>query len=170
MIKRIVYNKTNGFGYRPCANGLSQGKNDLATLFETFDLHHDWMQVDKGPDEVIIWNTWDREDYPTEDHIPKLIMTRKSYNDIVEVWNLNIDNPKKYLVLMQNEDGLIMLEAKNELSEQDLQAIEEDVQAGQEWEENWKKRYDDHWVKKTWRNLKYKLGRLWLGFRQWLQV
>lgn len=169
MDKKIIIQK-NEYGYFPVAAGVASGKKNIGLLYESFNLQHDWIVIEKGTDEVIIWDSWGREDYPTEDHIPKLIMTRKSYDNVIAVWNLNVDNPKKYLVLTQQEDGLITLEAKDELSEQDLLAVKEDRQAGKEWEENWKKQMDDYWFKKKWRNLKYKFSRSWLSFRQWLQV
>ena len=169
MIKRIVYKLTENHGYWPMAQGLALGKEDLATLFETFDLHHDWMVVDKGPEEVIIWNVWDREDYPTDDDIPQLVMTRKSYDDVITVWNENIKNIKPYLVLMQDDTGLITMEAKNTLSENDLAAIEQDRKAGQEWEENWKKLSSENRFKKALRNLHDNIKRIWLRFRQWIK-
>lgn len=54
MNVRIVYALTEDYGYRPLAKGLVNGKENLSTLFETFDPHHDWMVVDKEPEVVII--------------------------------------------------------------------------------------------------------------------
>lgn len=171
MIKNI-YQITDQYYYQKMTKMHFGPKAKLNFLFDSLIVLNDIIYIMKDDQYVVIGNTIYDESCREngEEDSKRLILSRSSYEDVVLAWNLNVKNPKKYLVLTQDQDGLITLEAKDELSKQDLQALEEDRQAGLKWEEKWKKQIDDYWVKKKWLSLKYNLSRLWLRFRQWLQM
>jgi hypothetical protein len=156
MIKKIVYEYKEEYGYWPVVGYTIKDKWAIAMLFETFnELHHEWMFIDKGDDEVIITNKWDKEDYFNEENIPKLVMSRQNYDEVMNACNINKNNPKQYVVLSQDDSGWMRLEAKDKLSVDDLASIEEDRKAGQEWEKNWKKRANANRFINFFRSLKY---------------
>ncbi|MBP9764929.1 hypothetical protein KBD08_01175 [Candidatus Babeliales bacterium] len=158
MIKRIVYESSERYGYWQVANGIAHGKNDIAMLYLSFKLQHsEWVFVDKGHDEVIIVSELTKEEYFNEEDLPTLIMSRKNYDEVINALNENRNMPKQYLVLSQDDFGWIYLEAKDELSELDLISIEQDQKAGQEWEVAWKKRASEHKVKQLLRYWHYEL-------------
>ncbi len=158
MIKRIVYESSERYGYCQVAQGIAHGKNDIAMLYLSFKLQYsEWMLVAKGDDKVEIWNMILEEEYFNEEDIPKLIMSRKNYDEVINALNENRNMPKQYLVLSQDDTGWIHLEAKNELSKLDLISIEQDKKAGQEWEAAWKKRANEHKFKQLLRGWHYEL-------------
>lgn len=154
MIK-IVYQKTEKYGYRRTVNSLFEKKALLSLLVDSFHFPLEIIYVMKSNDYVEIWNTLLEEDYFNEEDVPRLLMTRQNYDEVINVWNINIDNPKQYVVLSQDDLGWIRLEAKNELSADDLASIEEDRKAGQEWEENRRKRANANRFTNFFKSLQY---------------
>jgi hypothetical protein len=153
MIK-IVYPKTE-YGYRKAVHSLFEKKALLSLLIHSFYVPLDIIYVMKSDDYVEIWNTLLEEDYFNEEDVPRLLMTRQNYDEVINGWNANIGNPKQYVVLSQDDSGWIRLEAKNELSADDLASIEEDRKVYQEWEENRQKRANANSVIKFFRSLQY---------------
>lgn len=93
-----------------------------------FNEQYDWITVDIQGEQVIIWNSFDEKHEPW-DKISKLYLSKKNYVQVLDEWNQNAIDPAKYLVFCRNNNGWVNLEAKDELSKEDLDAIEEDKQA-----------------------------------------
>ena len=127
-MKKIIYKKTQDCGYWSAAGFISDKNSLLDLLITSFNEYRDWITIDVVDDKVFIWNDFD-EKYFSQENIPKLVLSKENYNKIIEQWNNNLENPASYLMLSQNDIGLINLECKQELSQDDLDYIESEKQA-----------------------------------------
>ena len=148
MIKKIVYKKCENWGYSEASHVIRKEHYELSLLFDALRPCRYWMFIDKGDDMVIITNQWDKEEYFNEENIPKLIMTRHNYEEVMNIIEQNSHNPAMYLVLWQDNEGIVHLESKNILSEDDLLSIKLDKQAKIEIERQWEKKLKSCWLKK----------------------
>jgi len=60
-----------------------------------------------------------------EDH--ELALHKANFKEILDVWEFIDHKPTLYLVITQDDKGWVKIEGKEQLSEQDLKAIQEDV-------------------------------------------
>ena len=79
------------------------------------------------------WINLDEEEYDTWEDIPKVTLTKNNFDEIIKTWNENVKNLRKYLVFTQNDDETFLLEAKDELSEEDLKQLERDKESQERW-------------------------------------
>lgn len=143
--------------YWPLEQGYSMSF-DLSYLWEMFDPFRDWISKDKYEDGLIeIWCYWDVKDKARRTfsndqerinydnaykqynnkrfaEIPMIKLTQENYDAIIEQWKtINAEAKTEYLVIFQNDNGVISFILQNELSQNDLAYIEQDF-----------KKYDDY--------------------------
>lgn len=131
MIKYIV--KYENGGYEQLDKYSGKEKANLHTLKMSFNPYNDWITIEERDDNVYIWINFDEDDYDTWEEIPKLILSKQNYEVIIKTWSENIKHPKKYLIFMQNDKNKIILEAKDELSQEDLKQLEWDKASQERW-------------------------------------
>lgn len=132
-MEKIVYELRDNNSYWSVAQFMPYPKSQMHLLHMSFNELHDWITVDFQGDQVIIWDSFD-ENHDSWENISKLYLSKENYDQVIKEWNENAKNPAKYLVFARDDNGWVKLEPKNKLSEEDLQAIEEDKKAKLEYE------------------------------------
>jgi len=133
--EKIVYKYDNKFGYWTVSQFVYYPKSEMILLKMSFNEQYDWITVEIQGEQVIIWDSFD-EKHESWDKISKLYLSKKNYDQVVDEWNKNAQSPAKYLTFCRDDKGWIHLEAKNELSQDDLAAIEQDRQAKLTYEQH----------------------------------
>ena len=127
-MQKIVYELRDNVSYWSVAQFMPYPKSQMHLLQMSFNEQYDWISVDIQGEQVTIWDSFD-EKHESWDKLSKLYLSKKNYDLVVGEWNKNAEDPTKYLVFCRDNNGQIHLEAKNELSNDDLRAIEEDRQS-----------------------------------------
>ena len=131
MIKYIL--KLQNQKYEQLYKFSGEEKANLHTLKMSLNPYSNWITIEEKDDKVYIWINLDEEDYDTWEDIPKLILSMQNYEEIVNAWNLNNKNPKKYLIFTQNDNEVVSLESKDELSQEDLNQLKLDKESQEKW-------------------------------------
>lgn len=124
-MKKVVYKKTDHDAYLVVYDFISLKNSLLSYLLDSFRSYNCHILIDLIDHEtVMLWDKYLEDEYKSFEEVPKLILQRSNYNHIVEQWNQNTKHPAKYLVLVQNKEGLVALEPKDRLNQEDLDFIE----------------------------------------------
>lgn len=123
-----LYLKFNNVGYDQILLISSEKNSDLNLMLMSLNAIHDWISILQEDEIIYIWIDFLEEEYDSWQEIPKLELSKENYDQIIEQWNQNIENPAAYLVLSQDESGWISLEPQKELSQQDLDFLESERQ------------------------------------------
>lgn len=98
----------------------------LYTLFLSFNKYRDWIIIEEKNDKVYIWDIFDEDDFETWDDIHKVVLSKKNYDYILKKLKKFVDDKPKFFILSYDDNGWIDLEAKEELSQEDWQNIDQD--------------------------------------------
>ena len=131
MIKYIAKFQNNRYEQQYKFSGAE--KADLHMLQMSFNQYNNFITLEEKNKSVYIWINLDEEEYDTWEYIPKGTLTKNNFDEIIKTWNENVKNLKKYLVFTQNNDDTFLLEAKDELSEEDLKQLEFDKESQERW-------------------------------------
>ncbi len=125
-------------------NDLYTKNFDLQFLwFFLYRSQYDWINISITAEKVVLWNSENLKnmvdiDFKTKqemedfyksyreyskkrwDDMPKLEMTLKNYEEIIQKWNHIVDTMPEYIIFSQDDQGYVDLVAKQELSQQDL--------------------------------------------------
>jgi hypothetical protein len=113
---------------------MSSEKVKLSWLMNSLDIYaHEWLIMDLSKDgkTLKIGNTYYEEfndDVDSIESIPHLKLSLQNYQNLQLQYNQIIASPEKYLIIIQNDNGLIELCSKQNLSEDDLTELEKDKQ------------------------------------------
>lgn len=133
-MQKIVYELRDNINYWSVAQFISYPKSQMHLLYLSFFEQYDWIFIDIQGDQVIMWDSFD-EKHESWEKISKLYLLKENYDQVVDEWNKNAIDPAKYLIFCRDDNGWVYLEAKFELSKEDLDAIEEDKQAKLQYEQ-----------------------------------
>ena len=134
-MEKLIYKYDKNFDYWTVSQFVSYPKSEMILLKMSFNPQNYWIIVDIHGENIAIWDSFDEEDTLFE-KIPKLRMSKQNYEEITELWNQNFKKPAEYLIFCRDNNGMIHLEVKNELSQDDLTAIEEDRLAKLKYEQS----------------------------------
>lgn len=98
----------------------------LYLLFLSFNKYRDWIVTEERGDNVYLWDIFEEDDYDRWEDIPKLIISKKNYDSILEILKKIIDDKPKYFILSYDDNRRVDLVSKNELSQEDWQHIDQE--------------------------------------------
>ncbi len=125
MIKIFFEYKHDLPGYWNMTPKSDCPKKGLLYLFYlSLNPMNEWIVVESIDDKIIIWTDFFEEEGDSRQDVSKLELSKENYNKVLELWNNNLKNRAPYLVLSQNDFGWINLEGKQELSQDDLDYVE----------------------------------------------
>jgi len=133
-VQKIVYKLNKGNDYWTVAQFVPYPKSEMCLLFMALHPVYDWITVQMGNNQVVIWDSFD-EKYDSLENASKLYLSFKNYDEIIQYWNKNTKNPSPYLVFARDSTGWITIESKDELLQEDLDAIEFDKKAREVYEQ-----------------------------------
>lgn len=144
--------KLNSSRYWISNKGLSCHQ-ELIYLWESFSYTNQEISVNRDEDGwVTIWSYWDMKDkkrkkfislqeaevydqayseywYKRYAEIPKLEITQQNYDDIVAQWEkINKAKKTKYVVIIQDDFGVVSFELKDELSREEQKYLDQDLE------------------------------------------
>lgn len=144
MIKKyFVQLYSHDIGYGPIPQFYTKNFALQYLWFFLYRSQYDWIHVTQLPEKILFWssdnvkqqadiqlNTKEELDafyiayraYSSKrwNDMPKLEISLKNYEDILQKWNCILERKPQYIIFYQDGAGYVDLIGKDELSEQDL--------------------------------------------------